>query len=262
MRARLQHRVQDAGGRSTRSTRRRAFRTSDHDPGMIGVQFAAAPTANAGGPVASRGWLGDAHRQRQRHQRAWTYAWDLDNDGTFERRPARRATFSTATIDGPATRQVRLRVTTVRCPLTRRRPCTVTNVAPTARLTAPLSVFAGFPFTVALTSPTDPVSRGGRRASRTRSTAAAVRSSPRAGPSATCPTSDTGTPTVRGRITDKDGGSTIYQANVSVRSHPPQACVTWRLRNTETKDGVANSLCAVRAGLLRRLRQRGGGAGR
>ena len=43
------------------------FRTSDHDPVLIGVQLAAAPTANAGGPYTrSRGWLGDADRQRHR----------------------------------------------------------------------------------------------------------------------------------------------------------------------------------------------------
>ena len=216
------------------------FRTSDHDPVLIGVQFAAAPTANAGGPyTVPEG--GSATLTGSGTGQGLTYAWDLDNDGTFET-AGQTATFSAATIDGPATRQVRLRVSDGEVSADSSATVQVTNVAPTATFTAPLSVFAGFPFTVALTSPTDP-SAADRAAGFTYAfdcgggTFVAA-----AGPSATCPTSDTGTPTVRGRITDKDGGSTIYQANVSVIVTAASLCDL--ATAYQTKDGVANSLCA------------------
>ena len=70
------------------------FRTSDHDPVLIGVGLAPAPTANAGGPYTvpeggSTTLAGSGTGQ------VLTYAWDLDNDGTFET-AGQTATFSAA----------------------------------------------------------------------------------------------------------------------------------------------------------------------
>ena len=60
-------------------------------------------------------------------------------------------------------------------------------------------------------------------------------------PAASCPTNDTGTLTVRGRITDKDGGSTIYQATTTVIVTVASLCDLTTAY--VTKDGVANALC-------------------
>jgi hypothetical protein len=102
-------------------------------------------------------------------------------------------------------------------------------------------VFAGAPIALALTSPSDP-SAADRAAGFTYAfdcgdgTFVAA-----AGPAASCPTSDTGTRTVRGRITDKDGGSTIYTATVQVIVTAASLCDLTTAY--VTKDGVANSLC-------------------
>ena len=82
------------------------FRASDHDPVADRRRSSPpAPTANAGGPyTVAEG--GSATLTGSGTGQGLTYAWDLDNDGTFET-AGQTATFSAATIDGPATRQVR-----------------------------------------------------------------------------------------------------------------------------------------------------------
>jgi uncharacterized protein len=217
-----------------------AFRASDHDPVLIGVALAPAPTANAGGPYSvpeggSTTLAGSGTGQ------GLTYAWDLDNDGSFET-AGQTATFSAATIDGPATRQVRLRVSDGEVSAVSTATVQVTNVAPTATFTAPPTVFAGFSFALALSSPSDP-SAADRAAGFTYAfdcgdgTFVAT-----AGSTASCPTNDTGTRTVRGRINDKDGGSTVYQATTTVIVTAESLCDLTIVY--QTKDGVANSLCA------------------
>jgi uncharacterized protein len=87
------------------------FRVADHDPVLIGLTPNAAPTVDAGGPYnANEGGTvpltatgGDPNGD------ALSYMWDLDYDGTFET-PGQSVTFSAAAIDGPATRDVQVRV--------------------------------------------------------------------------------------------------------------------------------------------------------
>ncbi|MCL5958790.1 MAG: PKD domain-containing protein [Chloroflexi bacterium] len=101
----------------------------------------SAPTANAGGPynvnegasvvLTASGSDPDGD--------ALTYAWDLDNNGTFET-PGRGATFSAATLDGPSSRSVGVQVTdTGGLTSTAQATVNVVNVAPTVgSVTAPL----------------------------------------------------------------------------------------------------------------------------
>ena len=89
-----------------------AFRSSDHDPVLVGVDLNASPTVDAGGPyevvegesvtVTATGDDPDGD--------PLTYAWDLDDDGTFET-PGQSATFSAAAITAPASLTIRVRAT-------------------------------------------------------------------------------------------------------------------------------------------------------
>src|SRR4030095_523616 len=73
------------------------YRSSDHDPVLVGLDLNAAPTVDAGGPysavegstvnVTATGSDPDGDTQ--------TYAWDLDDNGTFEA-AGQSATFSAA----------------------------------------------------------------------------------------------------------------------------------------------------------------------
>ncbi|HEX4743107.1 MAG TPA: nidogen-like domain-containing protein [Candidatus Limnocylindria bacterium] len=96
-----------------------------------------APVATAGGPydvaegssVALAGSGNDPDAGQ-----TLTYAWDLDNDGTFET-AGLAASFSAAAVDGPATRTVVLKVCDSATPSlcdTDAASVTISNVAPTA----------------------------------------------------------------------------------------------------------------------------------
>ena len=88
------------------------YRASDHDPVVIGIHFNHAPTVDAGGPytVAEGSSVAVAATGGDADGDALTYAWDLDNDGDFDDATGQTASFSAATIDGPASRTVRVRV--------------------------------------------------------------------------------------------------------------------------------------------------------
>ncbi len=70
------------------------------------------PVAAAGGPYAvNEGGTADLKGSGQDPDGdALTFAWDLDNDGTFET-PGQKVTFSAVGLDGLSSRTVRLRVT-------------------------------------------------------------------------------------------------------------------------------------------------------
>src|SRR2546425_12442226 len=101
----------------------------------------------------------------------------------------------------------------------------VNNVAPTAPFNAPVSVNAGSPIALSLTAASDPSSAD---------TAAGFQYAFDCGDgsgygalgssnTSSCATSTTGTRTVRGKISDKDGGSTESTATVTVISGAPDA---------------------------------------
>jgi predicted extracellular nuclease len=89
------------------------FRTSDHDPVVVGLNLNVAPAPSAGGPygVAEGGSVTlSAEPGDTTYATELQYAWDLDDDGSFET-VGKSVTFSAATIDGPATVTVRVQVT-------------------------------------------------------------------------------------------------------------------------------------------------------
>jgi len=89
-----------------------AYRTSDHDPILIGLTLNAAPSVDAGGPyaVVERGTVAAAASGSDPEGALLSYDWDLDGDGVFET-PGQSVTFPANGIDAPATRPISVRVT-------------------------------------------------------------------------------------------------------------------------------------------------------
>ncbi|MFN8595272.1 MAG: ExeM/NucH family extracellular endonuclease [Anaerolineae bacterium] len=89
-----------------------AYRTSDHDPVVIGLTPNAPPTVDAGGPYAVN--EGSAvivsASGSDPNGDTLTYAWDLDNNGSFET-SGQSVTFDAAVLDGPSSYTVKVRAT-------------------------------------------------------------------------------------------------------------------------------------------------------
>ncbi len=87
------------------------FRTSDHDPVVIGLDLNAPPTVDAGGPYPVN--EGDSvtliANGSDPNGDSLTYAWDLDNNGSFET-PGQSVTFSAPPNSAPATYTVKVQV--------------------------------------------------------------------------------------------------------------------------------------------------------
>ncbi|MFL6037020.1 MAG: lamin tail domain-containing protein [Gaiellaceae bacterium] len=188
---------------------------SDHDPSVVRVTLNSPPTVSANGPytVAEGGTVSLSATGSDPEGGALTYAWDLNNDGTFET-SGQNASFSAAAIDGPASRTVGVRVTdNGGLAATGTATVNVVNVQPTAVFAAPASASAGLAFTLSLTSPHDAAPAdtftyafdcgGGFGAFGSASTAS-------------CSTTAVGPLTVGGRISDDDGGVSTYTATVDV----------------------------------------------
>jgi uncharacterized protein len=216
---------------------------SDHDPSVVRVTLNSPPTAGAGGPytVAEGGSVSLSASGSDPEGGPLTYAWDLDNDGVFET-AGQSATFSAAALDGPSSHAVTVQVTDDGgLTATDTTTVSVTNIAPTATFAAPASAPAGSPFTLSLSSPHDP------------SDADTVAGFTYAfdcgsgyggfGPasSASCPTSDTGSRSVGGKIRDKDGGVTEYRATVNVVVTYASLCEL--VHRLVTDPTVAAALC-------------------
>ncbi len=170
------------------------------------------------------------------------YTWDLDNDGTFET-AGQTATFSAATIDGPATRTIAVRVTDDGgLTATDTATVTIANVPPEATFNAPAASPAGFPFMLSLTSTHDPsaadTSAGLEYAFDCGSGYGAFGDAA----SASCPTTELGVSSVGAKVRDKDGGVSEYRGTVSVFVSFSSLCDLVRAYSTDPK--VADDLCA------------------
>jgi uncharacterized protein len=111
-----------------------AYRTSDHDPVVVGLVPNAPPTVDAGGPytVGEGGNVTlSATGTDSTYATNLQYAWDLDNNGSFET-PGHSVSFSAALLDGPTSKTVRVRITDdLGLTGTSEAVVNVTNVAPT-----------------------------------------------------------------------------------------------------------------------------------
>ena len=213
---------------------------SDHDPSVARFFVNSVPTVDANGPysVAEGSSVTLSATGSDPDGDAITYAWDLDDNGTFET-TGPSVTFSAATIDGPATRTVTVRVSDATSSATDQATITITNVEPSATFNAPTTTFAGFPFTLSLTNPSDPAP-----ADTTFTYAFDCGSgygSFGSAASTSCPTSDPGTRSVGGKIADDDGGISEYRATVNVVVTFVSLCNL--VREVVTSADVANALC-------------------
>ena len=89
-----------------------ADQASDHEPSVVRIGLNEAPTVSAGGPysVAEGGNVVVSATGSDPEGGSLTYAWDLDDNGTFET-PGQSATFSAAGLDGPSTRSIAVQTT-------------------------------------------------------------------------------------------------------------------------------------------------------
>jgi hypothetical protein len=193
-----------------------ANQASDHEPSAVRIALNDAPTVSAGGPYAvdEGSSITLTATGSDPEGGPLSYAWDLDGNGTFET-PGQSVTFSAA--DGPASPTVEVEATDD-AGLTDVDQATVTvgNVAPTATFSPPASGFAGFPFTLSLSSPQDPSAADTAAGFMYAFDCGSGYGAFGAASSASCPTTDVGAYAVGGKIQDKDGGVTEYGGTVQV----------------------------------------------
>jgi predicted extracellular nuclease len=220
---------------------------SDHDPQVARfvVNVNAAPSADAGDgyTVAEGGTVSLSASGNDPEGGPLTYAWDLDNNGSFET-SGQTVTFSAAALDGPSSHTVHVQVTdNGGLTATDIATVNVTNVAPQATFSAPVSAFAGFAFTISLTNATDPSAED---------TAAGFTYAFDCGDGAgygdfgtssstSCTALDVGAVTVRGKIRDKDNGERPYTATVQVTVTYASLCAL--VRSYTSDQALADQLC-------------------
>jgi uncharacterized protein len=134
-----------------------ADQASDHDPSVVKITLNDPPSADAGGPysVAEGSSVALAASGSDLEGGALSYAWDLDDNGSFET-PGQNVTFSPD--DGPATPTVKVQVTdNGGLSTVAHATVQVTNVAPTVTSLTPSSsdglVGQGISFTGSATDP-------------------------------------------------------------------------------------------------------------
>jgi hypothetical protein len=222
-----------------------ADQASDHDPSVVHVTLADAPTVSAGGPyTVAEGSSTTLTATTGGGTDPLSVAWDLDGNGTYE---AAGTSVSFTGIDGPATVPVHVRVTDADGRVaTSDSTVTVTNVAPTATFHAPASAFGGFDIALSLTDPHDVAADvpGLTYAFDCGSGSFGAFSSTS---TASCPTTNVGPVTVRGVIRDKDGGETPYSATVTVSITFESLCTLVRSwsKNADVADGLCSKLTAA-----------------
>ena len=216
---------------------------SDHDPQVARFFVNTAPTADAGGPyaVAEGGSVALSATGSDANGDALTYAWDLDNNGSFET-AGQTPTYTAG--DGPASPTVRVQVSDGTATTVDEATVNISNVPPTAMFSAPAATFAGFPFALSLTGASDPSAAdraagfqyafdcgNGYGAFGTSSTA-------------TCTPTSTGALGVGGKIRDKDGGVSEYRATVNVSVTFRSLCdlVHEYTSDTKTQDKLCGHL--------------------
>jgi predicted extracellular nuclease len=89
-----------------------ADQASDHEPSVVRIGLNEGPSVSAGGPysVDEGGSVLVSATGDDPEGGTLSYAWDLDDNGTFET-PGQSATFSAAGVDGPSAHTVAVQVT-------------------------------------------------------------------------------------------------------------------------------------------------------
>lgn len=193
--------------------------TSDHDPNVATFVVNDPPTVDAGGPYAVNegSSVTLAATGADPEGQPLTYAWDLDNNGTFE---TSGQSVSFVGVDGPATPTVNVQVsdngglTAVASAIV-----TVNNIAPTAIFNAPASVNEGSDIVLSLANPVD-VSADLDSLQYAFDCGSGY-SAFGASNTASCPTVDNGILNVGGKVMDKDGGVSEYTSVVTINNVAP-----------------------------------------
>ena len=207
-----------------------ADQASDHDPQLVRLVLNRAPTVSAGGPytIAEGGSTALSASGSDPDGDALAYAWDLDDNGTFE---TSGQSPSFTWDDGPATRTVTVQATDPSgATATATATVTVTNVAPTATFTAPDTAPTGT-FTLTFTGQTDPSAADTAAGFQYAFDCGSGYGAFGAAASASCSASTAGTRSVGGQIRDKDGGVTEYRDTVVITAFRPRARTTRSARS-------------------------------
>ena len=226
-----------------------AYRTSDHDPVVVGLIPNAAPSASANGPysVVEGGSVTLSATGTDPNGDTLAYAWDLDDNGSFET-PGQSVAFSAAALDGPSSRTVKVRATDPGGLVSvAAATVNVLNGPPVATAPANQTASAGFAKSFSLGSFTDPwladgpwtaVVDWGDGSSQTTFTRGSTGSLGTQGHTYTA----TGTFSVAVVVTDKDGGSGTATFQVTVGVTYASLCDLSRAYSGDPS--VADSLCA------------------
>jgi PKD domain-containing protein len=205
------------------------------------------PSVDAGGPytVAEGGSVTLSATGSDPEGGPLTYAWDLDNNGTFET-PGQAVSFSAG--DGPDTATVHVQVTddgglTAVGDAT----VTITNVPPTATFGAPTSADAGIPFMLSLSGASDPSAADTTAGFTYAFDCGDGYGSFGTDASQLCPTTDVGTLSVGAEIRDKDGDITEYRGSIDVVVTFDGLCDLVHAYTTDAKlvAGLCNKLDAA-----------------
>lgn len=204
----------------------------------------APPSVSAGGPytVSEGGSISLAASGSDPEGQALSYAWDLDNDGTYET-SGMTPSFSAAALDGPSSYTVGVQVTDAGgLTATDAATVDVTNVAPTATFDSPGTAEIGRGFSLALVDPLDPSAADSAAGFSYAFDCGGGYGEFGTDSAVQCPAADPGTLTVGGKIRDKNGAVTEYRGAVSVSVTYAGLCALVRAYSTDPK--VAADLCA------------------
>ena len=206
------------------------YRTSDHDPVVIGLNPNAPPTANANGPYSANegGSVTLNASGSDPNSDSLTYAWDLDNNGSFET-SGQSVVFNVGSLDGPNSYTVKVKATdpgglfAVASSMV-----DVSNVAPTVAITgAPTSGPEGTAINLG-SNATDP-SSADTSAGFTYAWSVTKNGNPYATGSAASfsfTPDDNGTYVVNLNVTDKDSGTGSNSKTINVTNVAPTVAIT------------------------------------
>jgi hypothetical protein len=234
------------------------------DIGAFELVVNQPPSVAAGGPynVDEGGSVAVTASGSDPEGGALTYAWDLDNNGSFETM-GQSVTFSAADFNGPSSRTIAVQVTdNAGLTATAQATVNVLNVAPTATFTnVSGTLIQGQSATLVFSNQSDPSAadtEAGFRYSYDCTADGTVEIAASLSASAVCSYPDAGTWTARGLITDQDGGSTPYTVAVTVLT--PREGIEGLIEKVETlvaagslNQGQGNALIAKLEAAIQQL---------